>query len=107
MEKAVTNVNGRKEDVKTTKDKSLETLDHIFSRLHAALDKRKKQLSKALIQDSIKKKNHLQEQEDELCLLLERLKSCSSFFNDIIQQGAMASQLGCVDHEGINVKTKR
>ena len=90
MENAVTNVKGRKEleDVNITKDRSLKRLDNIFGRLHVALDKRKEQLSEELTHDSMEKKNRLQEQEDELCLLLERLKSCSSFFNDITQKGA-------------------
>ena len=77
MESAVTNIKSRKEDVKITKDKSLETLNRIFCKLHDALDERKKQLSEQLIQDSTEKSNRLQGQENELCALLEKLKSCS------------------------------
>ena len=87
VEKAVTRVQGRRKDVKNRKEENLKKLDDAFCALHAALDKRKQELSEEINLDSKEKVKGLQVQEDELCFLLSQLKSCHSFIDDKVQQG--------------------
>ena len=87
VENAVTKVKGRRKDVKSKEEESLRNLDNAFNFLHAALDKRKRQLREKVAKDSKEKDKGLQVQEDELCFLLSQLKSCHSFIEDKVQQG--------------------
>ena len=84
---AVTRVKSRRKDVKNKEDESLRNLDNAFNFLHAALDKRKRQLREKVAKDSKEKDKGLQVQEDELCFLLSQLKSCHSFIEDKVQRG--------------------
>ena len=86
-EKAVTRVQGRRKDVENRKEESLRNLENSFNALHAALDKRKKDLREKVTADSKEKDKGLQIQEDELCFLLSQLKSCHSFIEDKVQRG--------------------
>ena len=87
VENAVTRVKGRRKDVKSKEEKSLQNLDNAFNALHAALDKRKRQLREKVTKGSEGKDKELQVQENELCFLLSQLKSCHSFIEDKVQQG--------------------
>ena len=87
VENAVTGVKRRRKDVKNKEEESLQSLDNAFNALHAALDKRKRQLRKKVTKDSKEKDKGLQVQENELCFLLSQLKSCHSFIEDKVQRG--------------------
>ena len=87
VENAVATVKGRRKDVKSKEEESLQNLDNAFNALHAALDKRKRQLREKVTKDSEGKDKGLQVQENELCFLLSQLKSCHSFIEDKVQRG--------------------
>ena len=87
VENAVTRVKGRRNDVKRREEESLQNLDNAFNILHAALDRRKKQLREKVTKESKEKDKGLQVQEDDLCFLLSQLKSCHSFIEDKVQRG--------------------
>ena len=87
VENAVTRVKGRRKDVKSKEEESLQNLDNAFNALHAALDERKRQLREKVTKDSKVKDKGLQVQEDELCFLLSQLKSCHSFIEDKVERG--------------------
>ena len=87
VENSVTRVKSRRKDVKSKEEERLRNLDNAFNILHAALDKRKKQLREKVTKDSKEKDKVLHVQEDELCFLLSQLKSCHSFIEDKVQRG--------------------
>ena len=87
VEDAVTKVTGRREDVKSKEKESLQNLEGAFNALHAALDKRKKQLKEKVTKHYKEKDKSLQVQEDELYFLLSQLLSCHSFIEDKVQRG--------------------
>ena len=87
VENAITRVQGRRKDVKIKEEESLRNLEDAFNVLHVALDNRKQQLQEKVTKDSKGKDKGLQVQEDELCFLLNQLKSCHSFIDDKVQRG--------------------
>ena len=94
IENAVTRVQGRRKEINNRKEENLKKLDNAFHALHVALDKRKQQLSEEINADLKEKYKGLQVQEDELCLLLNQLKSCYSFIDNKIQRGVNQDMLG-------------
>ena len=93
VENAVTRVQDRRKDVENKKEDNLRKLDNAFHALHIALDKRKQQLSEEINANSTEKVESLQVQEDELCFLLNQLKSCYSFIDNKVQQGVKQGML--------------
>ena len=87
VEKAVSQVQARREEVKNKEEENLQSLEDAFNILHVALDNRKQQLREEITKDSKEKDKGLQVQEDELCLLMSQLKSCYSFIDDKVQRG--------------------
>ena len=87
VENAVTRVKGMRDDVESRKTENLHKLDDIFRSLHAALDERQHQLREKLDDDLKDKDKVLQVQEDDLCFLLNQLKSCHSFIKDKVERG--------------------
>ena len=87
VEKAVIRVQGRRKDMTSRREENLKKLNDAFCALHAALDKRKQELSEEINSDSKERDKGLQAQEDELCFLLSQLKSCQSFIDDKVRRG--------------------
>ncbi len=87
VENAIANVKGRRKMVSTRKEENLKKLDDTFRTLHAALDKRQKELKENITKTLQAKDKNLEVQEDELCFLSSQLKSCHSFIEDKVQRG--------------------
>ena len=87
VENAIANVKGRRKVVSTRKEENLKKLDDTFRTLHAALDRRQKELKENITKTLQAKDKNLEVQEDELCFLLSHLKGCHSFIEDKVQRG--------------------
>jgi len=87
VEGAIDGVKSKRQYVKDREEENLHKLDDAFCTLHAAIDKRKRQLQQQITQDTEGKNKGLAIQEDELCFLLSQLKSCWSFIDDKLQRG--------------------
>ena len=87
VETAITKIKDMKKDVENRKDNDLTKLDNTFNGLRAALDVRQQQLREKITAGSERKGRDLQEQEDELCDMLDQLKDCHSFIEDKVEQG--------------------
>ena len=85
VECAITKVQSRRKDVKSSEEERVRHLEDAFNALHAALDNHKQQLQEKVTKDSQGKDKGLQVQEDELCFLLSQLKRCQSFIDDKVQ----------------------
>ena len=83
VEKVIADEKVRRKIITTKNEENLKKLDDTFRSLHEALDRRQKELKEKILAQDEK----LQAQEDELCHLLNQLKSCHSFIVDKVQYG--------------------
>ena len=86
VESAIAYVKSKRKIVSTRKEENLKELDDNICTLHAALDRRKKELKENIIKTSQAKDENLQVLEGELCTLLSQLKSFHSLIEDEVQR---------------------
>ena len=86
VEGAISGVKSIRKDVKYKEKESFQKLNDVFDSLHAALDKRKKQLQQQIQQDAAEKDKGFEVQENELCFVLNQLKDCWWFIDATLQE---------------------